>query len=113
MHEVSIAESLVDLIEDQARKEGFGRVNRIAVKLGALSHVEAAALEFCFDAASRGTVAEGARLEIRLAPASGWCPRCEREVAIAQRYDLCPSCGETFVRMTAGDELQLTELGVE
>lgn len=113
MHEMSIAESLVDLIEDEARKEGFGRVKRISIKIGALGHVEPAALEFCFDAASRGTVAEGARLEMHLAPGAGWCPRCHSSVAIAQRYDLCPACGQSHVEMTTGDELRLTELEVE
>ena len=113
MHEMSIAESLVDLIEDEARREGFERVMRIGIKVGALGHVEPAALDFCFDAASRGTVAEGARLEMQIVPGSGRCPRCHSSVAIAQRYDLCPVCGQSHVEMTTGEELRLTELEVE
>jgi len=113
MHEMSIAESLVDLIEDEARKDRFGRVKRIGIKLGALGHVESAALAFCFDVVSRGTVAEGALLEVHVVPGTGWCPRCRCSVAIAQRYDLCPSCGRSHVEMATGDELRLTELEVE
>lgn len=113
MHEMSIAESLVDLIEEEARRQGFAHVRRVGVRLGALGHVEPAALLFCFDAVTRGTVAEGASLDMEMVSGTGWCPRCESSVAIAQRYDLCPACGQSHVEMTAGDELRLIELEVE
>jgi hydrogenase nickel incorporation protein HypA/HybF len=113
MHEISIAESLVDLIEDEARREGFAHVRRVVVKLGALGHIEPAALLFCFDAVTRGTVAEGASLEVETVPGAGSCPRCHHSVAITQRYDLCPACGQSHVQVTAGDELRLAELEVE
>jgi hydrogenase nickel incorporation protein HypA/HybF len=113
MHEMSIAVSLVDLTGDEARKEGFSHVKRVRVKLGALGHVEPAALLFCFDLAAQGSAAEGARLDLETVPGAGWCPACRRSVAIAQRYDLCPACGQSHVQMTAGDELRLTELEVE
>jgi hydrogenase nickel incorporation protein HypA/HybF len=113
MHEMSIAESLVDLIEDEARREGFAHVRRIVVKLGALGHIDPAALLFCFDAVARGTVAQGASLDMETVPGTGWCPQCQRSVAITQRYDLCPACGQSHVQMMAGDELRLAELEVE
>ncbi|HVX78843.1 MAG TPA: hydrogenase maturation nickel metallochaperone HypA [Bradyrhizobium sp.] len=113
MHEMSIAESLIDLIEDEASKEGFAHVKRVGVKLGALGHVEPSALLFCFDVVARGTIAEGARLDLATVPGAGWCPRCQRSVAISQRYDLCPACRQSHVQMTEGDELRLTELEVE
>jgi hydrogenase nickel incorporation protein HypA/HybF len=113
MHEMSIAESLVDLIEDEARREGFARVRRVRLRLGALGHVEPAALLFCFDVVARGTVAEGASLDIENVPGAGWCAGCRQSVAISQRYDLCPACGQSYVLMTAGDELRLAELEVD
>jgi hydrogenase nickel incorporation protein HypA/HybF len=113
MHEMSIAQSLMNLIADEARREGFAHVRRVRLKLGALGHVEPAALLFCFDAVARGTVAQGASLDVETVPGAGWCPRCHRSVAIAQRYDLCPSCGQSHVQMTTGDELRLAELEVE
>jgi hydrogenase nickel incorporation protein HypA/HybF len=112
MHEMAIAESLIELIEAEARRDGFTRVRRVGVTLGALGHVEPAALLFCFDAVARGTIADGARLSVETVAGAGWCPRCRQEVAIAQRYDLCPLCGNSHVELRAGDELRLTELEV-
>ncbi len=113
MHEMSIAESLVELIEEEGRSRGFSRVKQIRVKIGALSHVEPDALRFCFDAVSYGTVAGGAHLKLETVAAAGWCSACGRTVSIAERYDICPECGQGHVRMTAGDELRLAELEVE
>lgn len=112
MHEMSIAENLLELIADEARKERFHRVRRVRVQLGALGHVEPDALLFCFDVVAKGTVGEGADLDMEMVPGAGWCGSCCRSVAIGQRYDLCPACG-SHLEMTAGDELRLTELEVE
>jgi|SRR5271166_2058860 len=113
MHEISVAESLVALIEEEGRGQGFSRVKQIRVKIGELSHVEKDALRFCFDAVSLGTIAEGARLELETVAGEGWCLGCARTVSIAERYDICPECGQCPVQMTAGDELRLAELEVE
>jgi hydrogenase nickel incorporation protein HypA/HybF len=113
MHEMSIAESLVELIEEQGRSQRFSRVKLIRVKLGALGHVEPEALHFCFDAVSHGTIAEGAALDLETVAGEGWCAECRRTVPITERYDICPLCGQAHVRMTAGDELRLAELEVE
>lgn len=113
MHEMTIAENLIDLIQVEALAQSFSRVRRVGVQLGALGHVEPEALLFCFDAVAQGSVAEGAVLAVEIVAGSGWCPGCEKTVAIAQRYDLCPICGQTHVKMIAGDALRLTELEVE
>jgi hydrogenase nickel incorporation protein HypA/HybF len=112
MHEMSIAESLIDLIEREGRARDFSRVTIIRLRLGALGHVEAEAMRFCFDAVAKGTLAEGAALEIETVPAEGWCSDCNHTVPLAERYDACPSCGRSGLRLTAGAEMRLAELEV-
>ncbi len=113
MHEVSLIESVVALVEDERRKQDFSRVRSIRLRLGALGHAEPEALRFCFDAVTRGTVADGARLDIDIVPGEGWCSGCSRIVALAERFGACPICGGAPVRMTAGDELRVSEMEVE
>ncbi|ALK10301.1 hydrogenase maturation nickel metallochaperone HypA [Blastochloris viridis] len=113
MHEMALTESVVALVEDAARSEGFTRAKAIVLEIGMLGHVEPAAMQFCFEAISRGTVADGARLEIVRVAGQGWCLDCGKTVALAERFGPCPDCGRHHVQMTAGDELRVRELEVE
>lgn len=113
MHEMSLAEGLIELVEEEARKAGAGRVKVVRLALGALGHVEAEAMRFCFDAVSRGTSAEGAELDIVTVPGAGWCLDCGKTVPLTERFGACPECGQYHVQMTAGDDLRLAELEVE
>ncbi len=113
MHEISLIESVVALVEDERRKQDFSRVRLIRLRVGVLGHAEPDALRFCFDAVTRGTIADGARLEIEMVPGEGKCLDCGRVVQLVERFAACPLCGNARVRMTTGDELRLAELEVE
>jgi hydrogenase nickel incorporation protein HypA/HybF len=113
VHEISLIESVVSLVEDERRKQGFTRVRVIRLRLGVLGHAEPEALRFCFDAVTNGTVADGARLEIEMVAGEGWCAGCRGTVPLAERFAACPVCGNAGVLMTAGDELRVTEMEVE
>ena len=113
MHEVSLIESVVALVEDERRKRNFSRVRTIRLAVGVLGHAEPEALRFCFDAVTLGTIVEGARLEIEQVPGRGWCCSCHHSVSLSERFSACPVCGGTQVKMTDGGELRLSELEVE
>ena len=113
MHEMSLTESLIGLVEDEARKGNFTQVKVVRLEVGALGQVCPEALLFCFDAVSKGTVAEGAKLDIIAVAGAGWCMDCEKSVPLSERYGGCPECGNYQVQVTSGDELRLRELEVE
>lgn len=113
MHEMSIAQGLVELIERQREQHDFETVRRVVVSVGVLSHVEPEALQFGFGVASRGTCAETAHFEIDLVPAEVWCMNCSAVVSVARRGDACPTCGGYQLIVQGGDEMKLKELEVE
>jgi hydrogenase nickel incorporation protein HypA/HybF len=113
MHEMALAESLVQLVEEESRRQGFARVRVVRLEVGVLGAVEPEALRFCFDAVTRGSIAENAALDIVAVPGAGWCLDCARTVALAERFGACPECGRHHVQMSGGDELRLKELEVE
>ncbi|HEX9180230.1 MAG TPA: hydrogenase maturation nickel metallochaperone HypA [Burkholderiales bacterium] len=113
MHEMSLAEGVVQIVEDYARRENFRRVKTVWLEIGRLSGVEMEAMRFCFEAATRSTVAEGATLEILETPGSAWCLQCSEPVSVAARYDPCPRCGGYQLQVTGGTEMRVKELEVE
>lgn len=112
MHEMSLAEGVLQLIEDAALKQGFSRVTAVWLEIGQLAGVEPEAMRFCFDAVTRGSVAEGAQLEILATPGSGWCTQCSASVALSEALGACPQCGAYQVRVTGGTEMRVKELEV-
>jgi hydrogenase nickel incorporation protein HypA/HybF len=113
MHEMSLADGVLQVIEDSARINGFTRVKTVWLEVGALAGVEVEAMRFCFDTVMKNTLAEGSRLEIIETGGQGWCAGCGETVSIQQRYDPCPSCGGYQVTATGGMELKVRELEVE
>lgn len=113
MHEMSLTEGIVDILEEEARRSGFSKVLKVRVEVGALGHVEPQALAFCFEAVSRGTIAEGADFEIVRVSGEGWCFDCDKQTPLAERFGACAHCGGRRVQMTAGEELRVKEMEVE
>ncbi|ROR32530.1 hydrogenase maturation nickel metallochaperone HypA [Inmirania thermothiophila] len=113
MHEMALCESLLQLIEEQQRRHGFRRVRRVRLEVGRLAGVEVEALRFGFDVVTRGSVAEGAALEILEPPGRAWCMACEAEVEIAHRYDPCPRCGGYGLGVRGGDAMRVLDLEVD
>ena len=113
MHEMSLAEGVLQILEDASRTQDFRRVKTVWLEIGRLSSVEPEAMRFCFDAVTRGSLADGARLEIVDVPGSGRCLACGAQVEIAAIYDPCPRCGDYPVQPTGGTEMRVKELEVE
>jgi hydrogenase nickel incorporation protein HypA/HybF len=113
MHEMSLAESVLDLVEDCIRREGGQRVKTVRLEIGKLSAVEPDAMRFCFDAVARGTSAEGAVLDIIEQEGSAWCFDCNREVPLAARYDPCTACGGFRLQVAEGTAMRVRELEIE
>ncbi|MTI00188.1 hydrogenase maturation nickel metallochaperone HypA [Roseibium sp. RKSG952] len=112
MHEVSLCESMLDILKAQAARDHFTRVKRVAVDIGALSCVEPEALKFGFDAVMKGSLADGAVLEISRPAAQALCLDCFRTVPVGKRFDTCPECGSEALQVVAGEELKIRELEV-
>lgn len=112
MHELALAESVLELIDDAARAEGFRHVRKVVLEIGQLAAVEAEAMRFCFDAVVRDTLADGAFLEIEAVPATGRCGRCGATVAMEEPVGVCPHCGGS-VKLRSGREMRLKSLEVE
>lgn len=113
MHEVSICEGILAIIEDEARKQDFSSVKRISIEVGPFSCVEVEALRFSFDAVTKSSIAEGAVLDIVQPRAEAKCGSCGQTVVIEHRYDACPLCGSHDLNVTAGDALRIRELEVD
>jgi len=109
---MSLAEGVLQLVEDAARAQDFSRVTAVWLEIGELSGVEVEAMKFCFDAVVRDSIAQGARLEIIATPGSGWCMQCSKTVPMREVFGECPDCGSHQMQVTGGTEMRVKELEV-
>lgn len=108
MHELAVAEEIVAIVADRT---GGARAVRIVVEVGRLCAVVPDALRFCFDLATEGTIAEGARLEIVETPGLGRCRACGADVVLDRPFGRC-RCGGTDLEWLAGEELRIKDVEI-
>ncbi len=113
MHELALARSLIEMVDDYARTHGARRVTRVQVRLGVLSALTRALL-LSFRAASRGTRCDGADLRIEQVPLTVYCRFCDDVKAPSGPYNFrCPVCGHATPRVVTGREMQLVSIALE
>ncbi|KAA6181624.1 hydrogenase maturation nickel metallochaperone HypA [Thiohalocapsa marina] len=110
MHELSVCLSLLDEVERIAREHGAEGVERILLRIGPLSGVEAPLLANAYPLAAAGTLAESAVLEIESAPVRVACTVCGAESEAEPNRLLCAACGSHRTRLVSGDEMLLANL---
>ena len=113
MHEMSLCENIVQIVEQAAQKQGFTKVNGVHLEIGKLAGVEIAAMEFGFEAVGRNTILAGATLTMVQPPGLAWCMDCRKSVEVDERFSACPDCGGYQLQVTGGDQLRVVELEVE
>jgi hydrogenase nickel incorporation protein HypA/HybF len=112
MHEISIIESVLDIAEEEARRVSAPSIHVIKLRLGQFTVIAREALEFAFDIARHGTLAEHARLEIEMAPMIVHCVVCGIDAEPAGMINLvCVQCGFPL-QIVSGQELQIDYIEV-
>ncbi len=112
MHELAITEGILRIMEDQARQQNFSKVKTVWLEIGELSHLNREAISFCFRAVIKGSIAEGAKLEIAHVPGKAWCEQCDRIVELSKLGDSCPICGGFELQIKDGQEMRICKLEV-
>ncbi len=112
MHEVGIMENTLAIALKQAAQERAGRIHRLTMRIGPLSGVVPEALEFAFDVLTRGTIAEGATLEVQHLPIICYCSTCRLEFQPDDLFCECPQCHDPSAEVRQGRELELASLEV-
>ena len=112
MHELSITHSVVAMCAERAAEQGEDmRVTRVTLQVGKLAAVMPDALRFCFEICAKGTVVEGAELEIIEIPGRARCRDCGGEVPLTELFGRC-RCGSTNLDLIAGEELKVKQMEV-
>jgi len=113
MHELSIAMSIVDLVEEEARKANASVISKVEVEIGTMAGIENDALLFAWDSVVQGTMAQGSSLVIHSIQGEAHCLECGKDFRIEHFFTECPSCNSFRYQVTKGKELRVSSLMVD
>jgi hydrogenase nickel incorporation protein HypA/HybF len=113
MHEIAIAMSIIEIAEEKAREQNSQCIRVVKIRLGQFTTIVREALEFAFEVARQGTMAEYARLEIEAVPTVVECVLCGGVTAPVRSVCLiCPQCGLPL-QIVSGEELQVDYIEIQ
>ena len=113
MHEMAMAEGIMDIVKDYAEKNNATKVHTISLLIGEMTGVVIDSLEFCFKALSKGTVAENAEIKLKNVPLIGHCNDCNWQGHIENYNFFCPQCKSGHMDIISGRELRVEYLEVD
>jgi hydrogenase nickel incorporation protein HypA/HybF len=112
MHEIGLMQRMVEVALDRAASAGARYVQRVTVRVGAESGVVPDVITLAFEVATRGTIAEGAELQIEDVPITCFCAACDLDFAPADALHECPSCHQWGAEVRCGKEFELASLEI-
>jgi len=114
MHELYLAESIVNIVQDYAVKQHFSKVNSISLSFGRLSCIESKSLQFAFEVQAKDTLAQDAALHFTIIPPVIHCFSCNKDLEVERYEAICPQCnGEEIILVGGTEELQILEMDVD
>jgi len=113
MHEIGIANSILDAVKAEMGKRPGSVPRSVGVRVGELSAVDPDALRFAFDVLRKGTNLECLEFEIETCPRRHLCPKCNCEFIVVELDSRCPQCGREPTKCISGDQLEIAYLELE
>ena len=112
MHEMSIARSILDIVQEEVARNEVEHLAVINIAVGKLSAVVPQQLTFCFSMITLDTNLAGATLNIREVPLGYVCGSCREEFTSEEMSLVCPACGEKNPQLITGRELNIESIEV-
>jgi len=113
MHEMGIAQNILDIALSAAGEEGASKITRINLVAGELRGIVPLQLTFCFGLVAKDTMAGGAYLSIEEVPVRGHCNDCNSDFTVKEYEYVCPTCNSTKIQVTGGTELSIKDIEIE
>lgn len=113
MHELSIAQNIVEMIQHHVPKSEWNRVIAVRLKIGAVAGIVPDSLEFSFHAITSETALTHARLLMEKIPFRIRCQACLATTENEYGFAVCSTCESTDVEVLSGTELQVSEIEIE
>ncbi len=113
MHEFSIAMSIIEIAEEEARAVDSSKILKLELNVGTMAGIEYYALDTALEIAVKNTLLENAVIKVNKIQGRAKCTDCNHEFDISSVFDVCPNCKGLFSDVISGKELKIKSIVVE
>ena len=114
MHELAIVESIIETLMDQLKIHNCSKIISVSLEFGAMTAVMPAAIDFAFEALSKGGPAEGATIHTTIIPIKAFCIDCKKESVLDNYVPFCPECETGTLQIVQGrDEMRIASIEIQ
>jgi hydrogenase nickel incorporation protein HypA/HybF len=110
MHELSIAQRIVAMAEEEARKHQASVIEEVEIEIGRLAGVELQTLCFALESAAKNSLMEKANILRHDIEGEGLCGDCDSRFPVEELFSPCPQCGSYGVKLIKGKELRIKSI---
>ncbi|HZP18087.1 MAG TPA: hydrogenase maturation nickel metallochaperone HypA [Terriglobales bacterium] len=113
MNEREIANHVLSVVDQAAYQNAASRILGVHLAIGGRRVFDPDQLQSVFAEAARGTVAEGARLFVKVLPVRHHCQNCGNNFEASGTDSPCPECNCPHTQMIGGEELRLLDMEMD
>lgn len=113
MHELSVALSIIEIVEKEAKRENADKVVKLELDIGLLAGIEFDSLDFSLNMAKNGTIMENAEIVVNKIEAKAVCANCKETFIVKNHFEECPSCCEYQNEIIEGKDLKVKSLVID
>ena len=110
MHELSVAQNIIEIIQQSVSKQSWNQVRAVHVEIGAMAGIVPDSLKFSFEAITEESAFRGSQLIIECIPFRIHCCSCSADTENEDGFAVCGECGCTNVKIVSGTELQIKNI---
>lgn len=104
MHNLAMAQDILQAALAEVEKSNVPHIKAITIRMEDEHFAEPDALQFCLEAVTKGTIAEGALIKIDLVERTAECPQCALVFPFDHHFPICPCCGNRNLKMPTAEE---------
>jgi hydrogenase nickel incorporation protein HypA/HybF len=113
MHELSVTENILEISLRHAKSANANHIDVLFLKIGEYSSIVDESVQFYWDIITKGTIAEGSKLQFTRIPAEFLCLDCNQEYLPRDGQYICPNCNSKNIKLIKGNEFYLESIDVE
>ena len=113
MHEFSLAQNIIEIVDETVRKNNASQVSELVLEIGTLSGVELSALDMAMKSITPGTILEHAEIKKIIIQAVAVCNHCGKEYQPDDFFSICPECSHYGATIKKGKEFRVKSITAE